>query len=290
MREGGWRTSIRGFLGRVFQAGYEDNIPFLASAIAFDALLAAIPFFLLVLSGLGYLIRAQLPAGEVDLHLLLSGFFPEQAATPEIDPFGQAEALLGSVVESRGALSLYGAPLFLWFATRLFGGIRAALNEVFDTEETRPYLLGKLWDAVLVLGTGALLVTNGIVTFWVSVLAVRGSGFSDRLVGNVIAFFASSALFFVVYKLVPSRRIGWDTALIAALVCSVAFELAKLGFGIYLRQAVQLSALTANASIGAIVLFVIWVYFTAYVFLVGGEVAETYDLMKTHKAQRAILA
>ena len=280
---------MRGFIGRVFQAGYEDNIPFLASAIAFDALLASIPFFLLVLSGLGYVLRAQLPAGEIDLHSLLAGFFPAHAASEAIDPFGQAEELLQSIVESRGQLSLVGAPLFLWFATRMFGGIRAALNEVFDTEENRSYFVGKLWDALLVSTAGVLLVANGVVSFWVSVLAARGGGPIDRLLGNGLALFASSTLFFVVYKLVPARRISWDTALLAALVCSVAFELAKLGFGVYLRQALRVSALTANATIGAIVLFVIWVYYTAYVFLVGGEVAETYDLMKTQKSQRAIL-
>jgi len=234
-------------------------------------------------------LRARLPAGEIDLHTLLTGFFPAHAGAQGIDPFGQAEDLLQGVVESRGQLTLVGVPLFLWFATRMFGGIRAALNEVFDTDETRHYLLGKLWDAVLVTATGVLLATNGVVSFWVNVLAARGGGTVDRLVGNSLALFASSTLFFVVYKLVPARRIGWDTALLAALVCSVAFELAKLGFGIYLRQAMRVSALTANTTIGAIVLFVIWVYYTAYVFLVGGEVAETYDLMKTHKSQRAIL-
>src|SRR3989442_5625838 len=55
-------------------------------------------------------------------------------------------------------------PLFrsLWFSTRLFGGLRAALNEVFDTEENRPWLIAKGVDLGMVFTTAALLVVNTI--------------------------------------------------------------------------------------------------------------------------------
>src|SRR2546427_2307745 len=63
-------------------------------------------------------------------------------------------------------LSAVGLPLFLWFSIRLFGGLRAALNEVFDTDERRSWPVAKLLDLAMVLGTGALLVLGALVATW----------------------------------------------------------------------------------------------------------------------------
>src|SRR5205809_6194986 len=53
---------------------------------------------------------------------------------------------LASVVRQRVRLTAVGLPLFLWFSTRLFGGLRAALNEVFDTDERRSWPIAKVLD------------------------------------------------------------------------------------------------------------------------------------------------
>lgn len=269
---------------------YEDNIPFLASALTFSALLAAIPFFLLVLAGMGYLIRSRIPTGEIDLHLLLEGFIPIREGSAAPDPFGRVEGMVEDIVASRGQLSLVGVPAFLWFATRLFAGVRAGLNEVFDTEETRSFFVGKAVDAGLVLLTGALLVVNASLSFWIGLLEVQGTGgFAMRFIGAAAGFLSAAVLFFVVYKLAPARQIPWDTAWVAAAFSALAFELAKRGYGLYLQSAVGPEQLSANATIGAIILFVIWVYYTSFVFLLGGEVAETYELRKRQRQRRATL-
>lgn len=239
---------------------------------------------------MGYLIRTRIPTGEIDLHLLLEDFVPIREGTAASDPFQRVETIVQDIVESRGRLSLFGAPLFLWFSTRLFAGVRAALNEVFDTEESRSFVVGKLADAGLVLLTGMLLVVNASLSFWIGLLEVGGlGGAAIRALGTVTAFLSAALLFFVVYKLAPARRIPWDTAWVAALFCAIAFEAAKQGYRLYLERALQFEHLSANATIGAIILFVIWVYYTAFVFLVGGEVAETYELKKRQRQRRATL-
>jgi len=47
--------------------------------------------------------------------------------------------------------------------------------------------------------------------------------------------------------------------------------------------------LASDANLIAFGLFVLWIYYTAYVFLLGGEVAETYDLMRMRRLQRVQL-
>ena len=56
------------------------------------------------------------------------------------------------------------------------------------------------------------------------------------------------------------------------------------------RQAITKHlVLLEKANLIAVVLFLLWIYYTAYVFLLGGEVAETYDLMRMRRQQRVRL-
>ena len=74
-----WYRSPWGFVSRILQAADENNIPFLASALTFDALLAAVPFVLLLLIGLTHL--AQALQGGVDL-----GNTDPDAPVPPLSP------------------------------------------------------------------------------------------------------------------------------------------------------------------------------------------------------------
>ena len=85
------------------------------------------------------------------------------------------------------------------------------------------------------------------------------------------------------------RRLPWRTALLAAVFAAVAFELAKRLFALYLANFASLRAAAGDANIGALILFVLWIYYTALVFLLGGVVAETWELRKMQRRQRAIL-
>jgi membrane protein len=85
------------------------------------------------------------------------------------------------------------------------------------------------------------------------------------------------------------RRLPWKTALVAATFTALLFELAKRLYALYLANFASLEALGGDANLGAIVLFILWVYYTAIVFLLGAVVAETWELKKMLDRQRAIL-
>ncbi len=262
---------------------YEDNVLFLASALTFDALLAALPLGLLVLSALGYVAQTSGEAVD-DVLRILRELLPSTSAGGS-DPFRRAEELITGIAESRNELSLLGIPLFIWFSTRLFSSARNALNEVFDTEESRPYFVGKALDFSLVLVTLALIVINTIFT-----LRAADAPWFGRFVTQLSTFGLGVVLFFIVYRVLPSRRVPWDTSVVAAAVASLGFELAKGLYGFYLGNFATVDRLISNANAIAVLLFVVWLYFTAIVFLLGGEVAETYDLMRRQRDQRAVLA
>lgn len=289
----GWHASLWGAIKRTLEAAYEDNIPFLASALSFDLILTAIPFLVLVVAVLGTLVQHQVTTEQITIPELLGRFLPPGKGTGG-EAVAHVEEMLEQIVASRGSLTLVGLPLFLYFSTRLFGGLRAALNEVFDTDESRPFPLAKLLDLALVLITGSLLLVSALLpAVEARTIQLLGGGFLVewlyRVSLELIAFAFSTVLFFLVFKLLPSRHIAWRTALVAALCCALAFEVAKRLYALYVSHFVTLDRLASNANVGAFLLLILWVYYTNLVFLMGGEIAESYDLARMRRAQRVKL-
>jgi membrane protein len=186
--------------------------------------------------------------------------------------------------ESRRQLSALGVPLFLWFSTRFFGAVRKGLQEVFDTDETRPWLLAKTVDLLLVLISLAVLVANTMEGFVLGTAA-----WPQRLLRRMLSFLLGALLFYAVYTMAPGRGVRRKTAVLAAAVAALAFELARFLYGFYLARFATVDRLFSNANVIGIALLLVWTYYTAVVFLLGGEVADTYDLMRRQREQRAIL-
>lgn len=282
----------RNFVRRVYEGTMEDNVPFLASGLTFDALLAAIPLGLLILSLIGHLLSAGAGAEQVDLRQYLGKFLPARPAAGGTDPFAPIMAIAESVVRTRGTLGLLGIPLFIWFSTRLFGSLRSALCSVFDSPETRSWLTGKLYDIGLVVATGLLFVANTALSEGVAILMRRTGVFSffEFFAAQLLAFAFLVVLFVMVFKYAPAHGVRWDTALVAGLSCSVGVEVAKQVLSLYFQSFVRADQLVSDATLGAIILFVGWVYYMTLVFLLGGQIAQVYEFRRRQAAQRAILS
>lgn len=266
------------------------------------------PFVLLLLIGLTHVAQAVTNGSEVDTTALFHGFFPPHVSQPGRDPFGLIERVLAGIAENRGQISLLAAPTFLWFSTRLFAGVRTSLNDIYDVS-ARPsprrnflltFLSGKLRDAAMVLATVLLFLANTLLTTGLAILREAGAervpeqltffvSTLGRLSGEVLAFAFSVSLFYVTYRYASLRRLPWGTALLASTFTAILFEVAKRLYGLYLANFASLGGAAGDANIGAIALFVLWVYYTAVVFLLGAVVAETWELRRMQQRQRAIL-
>lgn len=278
----------RNFVRRVYEGSLEANVPFLASGLAFDLLLAAIPFGLVILSLFGYVLNARATAARVDLAVYLQHLLPNYGSGAGTNPFEPVLRLAEGVVRSRRSLTLVGLPLFVWFATRLFASLRAALCEVFDTRETRSWLRGKAYDALLVVATGLLFVANTVLSE-ILLTAEGRHGFAAFFGAQLLAFAFLVTLFVMIFKYAPAHRVRWDTALVAALVCSVAVEIAKAALSLYFRTFVRPDQLVSDATLGALILLLAWVYYLTFTFLMGAQIAQVYELRRRQAAQRAVL-
>ena len=274
------------------QAADQHNIPFLASALTFDGLLASIPLVLLLFAGLGVLLQWLVGAGPADPAQLFERFLPPHDATAGHDPFAAIEVILGRLTVVGRSLSLVAVPAFLWFSTRVFAGIRSALNSIYDLGLAPPsrhflvrFVIGKARDFAMVLVTLVLFLANTVLTsgfgLFRAYLDTQGVGSLIRTLGGwlgeLLGFAFLLVLFFLLYRHAPLRRVRWQATLVAAGFMAVAFELAKRLYALYLRGASGYGTAAVDASIGAIILFVVWLYYSSLVFLLGGVVAKTWE-------------
>jgi membrane protein len=257
-------------LGSALAKFWRDEGLFLASGIAFQALLCLIPFTLLVFSFAGsYFVSHELVMEQFGRHL-------EQAA-PTLDAHLRGDLL--EVVDHRRTTGIVGTLGLLWIATALFGSLRMALNAIYDVPRARGALHGMAFDlAMIVLSTAAFLASI-VVTAVIEYLRHAPAffpEFRERLMSAaalyVVPFFAMLLICFLIYYLVPNRRGSARASLLGALFAGLLWEAAKHLFAWYVAAfGRNYSLIYGSLSTAAVLL--IWTYYSAVVLLLGAEVA-----------------
>ncbi|MBU6366272.1 MAG: YihY/virulence factor BrkB family protein [Gemmatimonadetes bacterium] len=275
---------------RAWRQGMEDNIPFVAGGLAFNILLALVPFVLLLVVGLSFLLGREPTEAAATVTGLVGGFLP--ARTPMAGEL--LSSLVADFLRTRPATTLYSALGFMWFSTRLFGSLRTAVSLIFDRSD-RGIVAGKLFDL------GATLVATLAVAAWVflSVLlnlaTARGAawlagagvllpdlGGAGLLAGRALALLLVLALFYALYHGLPRHRPTPRTALVAAGVTTLLFEAARELFRLLVALLNPTSLYTGTLAVVIAVVF--WTYYAAFLFLVGGEVAQAVELRRAELA------
>jgi membrane protein len=247
-----------------FRYFFEHDGFFLAAGLSFYIVICIVPFLLLVIAGSAFLISDEMVLREVvdRLGTLLPVYQAEM------------EAALRAVIDARGVTSLIGTLVLFFFASQLFAATRLVLNRVFQ-HKGRGLIHGILFDVGMILSlTVGFLVSIGVTTAfaWVRAMALllgRGPLVPMALhwAGLVLTILLDTALFVMIYRFVPNRRIRWSSVLAGGLVTALLWELAKQGFRWYIEGAGVYSAV--YGSLGVTIALMMWVYYSATVFILG---------------------
>ena len=106
---------------------------------------------------------------------------------------------------------------------------------------------------------------------------------TEYWIGQLLAFVFIALMFFALYKYLPVRRVRTATAWVASLFTSVAFEAARIIFWLYVRTFNPASLYTGTLTVLVVVFF--WFYYAALIFILGGEVAQVYELRRVRRLQ-----
>lgn len=287
----GW--TLRDYAKRVWDNSGEDNIFFLAGGIAFNLLLAAVPFVLLFASALAYLLNQSAEASSAEINEIVYRFLPASSQGEE-SPLGR---VLIDIVKSRQAIGIYSVIGFVWFSTRLFGSLRSVLGLIFDIDSDRGIVAGKIFDIQITVVSSLLLVAYTALNAYLALATTQGLLFLGEIgvrketmgaleynIGQVVAFLFIALMFFALYKFLPNRKVRWQMALVGSMFTSLLLELAKRFFGAYVRSFDPGSLY--SGTLAALIIVVVWTYYAAIIFILGGEVAQVYELRRVRRLQR----
>lgn len=267
----------------------------MAGAIAFNVLIAIVPFILAILGIAGAVLRTQ---GADAPGRLLEIIF--DALPPLGEEFTDAirGILVGLMDRSTGLLSV-GMVFLIWVATRLVGTLRTVLRQTFDIHQDRGIVAGKLFDLQMVIVAGGLFSVNVGLTIALEIItrvgfqAIALDGVGRWLLANVVSgrlvpFVSIWVMFLLIYRYLPARRIRWSTALVAATFTALMFELMKQVFAWYVTTLASYS--TTYGALATLVILFLWIYYSAVTFILGAEVAQVFSMQRVRKRQKERLS
>ena len=255
----------------------DDNVPMMASALAYSAFFA-IPSALLLLLGVFTLVADE----STIAHLVarLTEIAPSDAA----DLFGNSLRHLSQRSSTGLTLALVGLGLALWSASNAMSTVISALNVAYDREDSRGFVRRRLVAVVMAffvgaaaLLAGALLVMGPHLQAWLgSALDARRAVELAWWIGQWPILIAGLLFAFaVVLYLGPDvehRRWqlispGSVVAVVVWLVVSSAFSFYTAHFATYDKT---------WGTLGAVIVTLIWLWLAGLSLLFGGELnAET---------------
>ena len=187
--------------------------------------------------------------------------------------------------EGGGMATAVGAFTLILGSTAVFGELQAALNQIWDVKtEVRRGVFGslvreRLLSFGVVIGIGFLLLVSLVASAalaaaqeWMAASMPFLGGLWQTL--NVLLSFAlTTALFVLMYKLLPDVKLPWRDVLVGAVVTAVLFTIGKILIGLYLGRA---SVGSYYGAAGSFVVLLVWVYYSALVCFYGAELTHIY--------------
>ena len=268
----GWSKKVSGklrLLLAAWQKFYGDHGFLLSSAITFNFLICLIPIILLLLALIGqYLYSSREVLNHITYHL--------QNVVPSLDP--QIMKNIMRIIRHRKIVGVLGIGGLIWTSTWIFSSLRTALNIVFQVEKGRGILQGKAIDLLMVLLAGIFLLMSMVLTS--AVTFVQGYHFSPFLdmrpiirfsLKYIIPFFFTFCMSFLIYKIIPNKKVNLKAALQAAFFTSLFWEVAKQLFGWYVLHLGRFSMV--YGSLSTLAIFFLLVYYSSAILILGAEIA-----------------
>lgn len=249
------------------------------AALAYYTLFSIAPMLVLVLAIAGLFYGRQAAQGELSNQLqhLVGKSGAEAIQTLLASASNPADGTLATMI---------AIVLLLVGTTSVFSELKESLDDIWQV--ARPAHLQPGWVSVLrtrLLSFGLVLVLA--LLLMVSLVMSAALALVERYFGGywldvslfltplsaMVGFAVSATLFAVIYKILPSIRLSWGDVWIGALATAGLFALGKYVIGLYIGRSGVTSSFGAAGSLVAVML---WVYYSAQIFLLGAEFTHQY--------------
>jgi membrane protein len=266
-------------ISKSVEAWMDDYAPSMGAALAYYTLFSLAPLLIIAIAVAGLAFGQEAARGEIvaqiqDLigvegAIAVQGLL-KSANAPEQDIVATVVSLITLVVA----------------ATTVFSELQTDLDRIWRVPA--PATVNGVWSVLrarllsfgLVLGLGFLLLVSLVIGAAIAAFGKWSYGFFEgreaylHTLNFGVSFAASTSLFAMIYKFMPRARIAWRDVWVGALVTALLFELGKFLIGLYLGKT---GVASGYGAAGSLVVVLVWVYFSAQIFLLGAEFTWVYS-------------
>jgi membrane protein len=257
----------------------DDYAQSMGAALAYYTLFSVSPLLLCVISIAGLIFGEEIARGAIFEQLqLMMGQQGADAINGLLTSVNKpGKGIIGTVV---------GVILLLVGATTVFGELQDSLDRIWRAPKRKK---GGLWSLLrarmlsfgLIMGIGFLLIVSLLVSTALSALGKWwGPMFGNweltaHAVNFVVSFLFVTALFAMIYKIMPRVKVDWRDVWVGSAVTALLFTIGKFLIGLYIGKSGMASGFGAA---GSLVVVLVWVYYSAQIFLLGAEFTWAYAL------------
>ncbi len=253
-------------------AWMDDFAPSMGAALSYYTLFSLAPLLVVVIAVAGLVFGPEAAKAAVsEQALALLGEAGAKAV----------EGLLAGVTHRSTGLvaSIVGGATLVLGATSVFGELQSDLDRIWHAPPVRRYtfwtlLRSRLLTFGMVLAVGFLLLVSLVVSTALAAIGkwwgtlFGGWALTLQVLNFSISFLVITVLFALMYKVLPSVHVSWRDVWVGAGATSLLFTLGKSAIGLYIGKSDVASGFGAA---GAIAVLLVWVYYSAQIFLLGAE-------------------
>ncbi len=258
----------------------EHDASTMGAALAFYTVFSIAPIISIAIGGVGLVVEGD---------ALRADFLKQSQDLLGVSGAAAVQALLASASHlgrSRFA-TVVGVVTLLLGASSVFVELQNSLDRIWEVPKRRRtsglwrILRARFLSLGLVLAVGFLL----IVSLLVSTLLAAFGGWLSTVLGPwraalllmdvVLSVGTSAALFSLLFKYVPQTRLAWADVWLGGAVTAVLFNIGKFAIGLYLGKSAFSSV---YGIVGSFLVLLLWVYYSAQIFLFGAEFTRIYSL------------
>ena len=255
------------------EAWFDDYAASMGAAIAYYTVFSLAPLLIIVIAVAGAVFGREAVEGQIVGQI--ASLIGVETAMGVQGLIRSASRPTSGVVATTISLAL-----LLIGATSVFAELQTALDRIWRVPlPTRRAgwwltLRARLLSFGLILGLAFLMMVSLIVSAAVAAFAKWASSMIPaaevllHTINIAISLSISSLMFAMIYKFMPQAKIAWRDVWVGAAVTAILFELGKIGISMYLGKSGMTSA---YAAAGSMVVLLIWVYYSAQIFLLGAE-------------------
>lgn len=252
-----------------------DKASQLAAALAFYTALSIAPLLVLIIAIVGFFWGQEAAQGQLvgQLRSLMG---------PEAAQFTETAIANADKPTTGGIASLLSLAILLWGSTNVFTQLQDSLNTIWNVEPKAgrglmAVIRERLLSFGMVLGIGFLLLVSLVLS---TVLSTLSSSFNNLLPGfdwlwqllsYLISFGIMTLLFALIFKVLPDVQLAWKDVWIGGLITAILFTIGQFALSFYLGNQGS-----AYGVAGSLVVFLLWVYYSAQILFFGAEFTQVY--------------